>query len=100
MHSAIVAVVIPEPDLNGTSQKWMAFLADLDGLKKSQTDQLHRQVGVRKIADSVWEVNFQQNPAAFSWLVSCAVRHKLHYGILQLDGPPQWFPGGFDPKVP
>jgi hypothetical protein len=31
-------------------------------------------------------------------LVSCAMHHKLSYGILQLKDAPVWHPAGFHPK--
>jgi hypothetical protein len=56
------------------------------------------QEGVLRLADNVWQVNFHDNPGAFARLVSCAMYHKLTYGILQLKDAPTWHPAAFHPK--
>lgn len=98
MHSAIIAVAMPEwPQGTRNHPKWQAFIAAIDRLTDAKPDPLDRQSGVVRIAEGVWQVNFQDNPAAVARLVSCALEHKLTYGILQLDAAPQWLPAGFDP---
>ena len=51
------------------------------------------------MSENVWQVNFHDNPGAFARLVSCAMHHKLMYGILQLKEPPVWHPAAFHPKL-
>src|SRR6185437_8849318 len=100
MHSAIVVINMPEESHIGTaSPTWNAFIADVDGLRQQKVDQLYKQQGVQLLAQNVWLVNFQQNPSAFAWLIVSAKRHNLHYGILQLNDPPQWNPEAFVPKA-
>jgi hypothetical protein len=96
MHSAIVTIRIPE---SLGSQRWLAFMASVDGLQDQQPNHLHKQKGVARLAENVWQVSFRENPGALARLVSCAVQHRLHYGILQLDAAPQWLPVEFDPKA-
>jgi hypothetical protein len=91
MHSAIVVVKLPEHD-----QQWPLFMATV--LK--ETAPPHSELeGAQRLAENVWLVNFQTNPATFARLVDAAVRHRYSYGILPLDAEPQWLPGGFDPKT-
>ena len=100
MHSAIVVVVMPEmPHDLPSNQKWQAFLASVDDLQRSKPHPLDKQKGVLRLTENVWQVNFHENPEAFSRLVYCCSQHKLTYGILQLDAVPQWLPDGFDPKT-
>lgn len=51
-----------------------------------------------KTSKNVWQINFRDNPGAFARLVSCAMHHKLTYGILQLKEAPVWHPAGFQPR--
>jgi hypothetical protein len=60
---------------------------------------LHKQRGVSRLGENVWLVNFIQNPAALTRLVSYSGEHEFEYGILQLDAEPQWLPAGFDPST-
>jgi hypothetical protein len=100
MHSAIVVIKIPERSYDTTvQQRWQAFTADVDQMGRSSPDPLDQQTGVSRLAENVWLVNFQQNPAALARLVSVATQFGLTYGILQLDALPQWLPAGFDPKT-
>jgi hypothetical protein len=100
MHSAIIAIVVPEMAHDATfNQKWQVFIADVNHVRQATPNPLHKQKGVLRLAENVWQVNFHENPSALARLVSCAVEHKLTYGILQLDGAPQWLPAGFDPKT-
>lgn len=87
MHSALFFVNLPD---NIHQQEWFGFLNDVK-LK------LQNEKNAKRLAENVWLVNFQNSPAALSWLVSFAERHGFHYGILQLDAEPQWLPAGFDP---
>ncbi len=73
-------------------------MASVDGLQEQEPDHLQKQKGVARLAENAWLVNFQENPAALARLVSSAVKHRVPYGILQLDAAPQWLPAGFDPK--
>jgi hypothetical protein len=58
-------------------------------------DPMEDQAGVLRLGENVWQINFHDNPGAFARLVSCAMHHKLTYGILQLKDPPVWHPAAF-----
>jgi hypothetical protein len=99
MHSAIVAIEMPEQPYDSSSNTtWQTFMAIVDRLKGAKPDTLHTQPGVERLAESVWQVNFRENPAALARLVEAAVSMKLTYRILPLADAPQWLPVGFDPK--
>jgi hypothetical protein len=99
MHSAIVVINMPEKhESEGHHPKWLAYLADLSRAFEPMVSSLEDQGGVLRFAENVWQVNFQDNPSAFARLVSCAMHHKLSYGILQLKDEPVWHPAGFFPK--
>jgi hypothetical protein len=98
MHSAIVVIVVPETPYDANSNKrWQDFIADINLLRHTKPTPLHALPGVSRLGENVWQVNFQENPAALVRLVSCAIQHRFPYGILQLDAAPQWLPAGFDP---
>jgi hypothetical protein len=99
MHSAMIVVDMPHEPATGafSRQKWNDFIAEVDGLKLPQVNRLEDQAGVRLVTENVWLIDFQQNPSALAWLVVLANRHRLPYGILQLNDPPQWIPAGFVP---
>jgi hypothetical protein len=101
MHSVLIVVDMPnEPTTGAFAQtKWNDFIAEVDGLKLPTVNRLHERGGVQLVSQNVWLIEFQKNPSAFSWLVVTANRHKLPYGILQLNDPPQWSPAGYVPKV-
>jgi hypothetical protein len=96
MHSAIVCLNMP---YGFGSQKWRDFMADVDRLRYASPDHLEKQKGVSRLAENVWLVNFVENPAALSRLVSAAVEHQVAYGILQFDAEPRWLPAGYSPKT-
>jgi hypothetical protein len=99
MHSAIVVINMPERDESeGHPSKWPAFLADLCRAFEPMVRPLEDQDGVVRLAENVWQVNFHDNPGAFARLISCAMHHKLSYGILQLKDAPVWHPASFHPK--
>jgi hypothetical protein len=99
MHSAIVVINMPEMhESEGHHPKWLAFLADLCRAFEPVVSSLEDQEGVLRLAENVWQVNFQANPAGFARLVSCAMHHKLSYGILQLEDAPVWHPASFHPE--
>jgi hypothetical protein len=92
MHTAIIHVEIPDRTTGSGEEEWSAFNdATRTKLSRSQKD-------VERLAENVWQVNFQNAPAAFAWIVANADRHGLKYKILQLDDAPQWLPVGSDPK--
>jgi hypothetical protein len=100
MHSAIIVVVVPDMSHSASfNQRWQMFLADVNHLKQETPDPLDKYEGVARLAENVWQVNFQKNPAILARLVHCAIEHKLSYGILPLDAAPQWLPAGVDPKT-
>jgi hypothetical protein len=85
MHSAIVVMNMPEKhESEGHHPKWVACLADLSRASEPMVRSLEDQEGVLRLAENVWQVSFHDNPVAFARLISCAMHHKLTYGILQL----------------
>jgi len=99
MHSAIVVINLPEKhETEGQHSKWLTFLADVCRSSEPMVSSLEDQDGVMRLAENVWQVNFHDNPGAFARLISCAMHHKLTYGILQLKDAPVWHPAAFHPK--
>ena len=99
MHSAIVVINMPERhELEGHHPKWVAYQTDLNRASEPMVNALQDQEGVVRLAENVWQINFQDNPGAFARLISCAMHHKLSYGILQLKEAPVWHPAAFHPK--
>ncbi|HEY4985306.1 MAG TPA: hypothetical protein VII39_01680 [Bradyrhizobium sp.] len=99
MHSAIVVINMPEKhELEAQHPKWSTYLADLNRASEPMVNALQDQEGVVRLAENVWQINFQDNPGAFARLISCAMHHKLTYGILQLKEAPVWHPAAFHPK--
>jgi hypothetical protein len=88
MHSAILSVTMPAPGHDGDI-KWRAFLATIAPFENDQA--------VAQLGPNVWQVNFQQSPAAFAHFVAAFELHKLPYGILPLADAPQWLPASFHP---
>jgi hypothetical protein len=78
MHSAIFAVDMPDPD----RQRWLGFL----GLVAPKIE----RAAVERIAENVWQVDFQKSPAALAHLIAKADQHDLSYRILPLPTEPQW----------
>ena len=79
MHSAIFAVDMPpEPE----RQKWFRYLAIV-------APKIER-AAVERIAENVWQVDFQKSPAALAHLIAAAERQNLSYRILALAAEPQW----------
>jgi hypothetical protein len=79
MHSAIFAVDMP-PDSD--RQKWIRYLAVV-GPKIERA-------AVERIAENVWQVDFQKSPAALAHLIAAADQQYLSYRILALAAEPQW----------
>jgi hypothetical protein len=99
MHSAIVVINMPEKhESEGHHSKWLAFLADTCRADEPMMRSLADEASVLRLAENVWQVNFLDNPGAFARLISCAMHHKLSYGILQLKEAPVWHPAAFHPK--
>src|ERR1700721_2290853 len=99
MHSSIVVINMPEKhESERHHPKWFAFLTDLCRAFEPVVSSLEDQEGVLRLAGNVWQVNFYDNTRAFSRLVSCAMHHKLSYGILQLKDAPVWHPASFHPE--
>jgi hypothetical protein len=90
MHSAIVVVEFPSDGTQQPQQRWQAFLAAIVPL-------LQKNSALVQLGENVWQVNFQQSPAAFAELISACGKLGLRYGILPLYDEPQWLPDGFDP---
>ncbi len=87
MHSALFVAQLPK-----TSRTWREFLM-------KSTVELRIYPGVSRLAENVWLVNLQENPAPFAYLVSAADALGVPYGILPFEHAPQWLPAGFDPKT-
>jgi hypothetical protein len=79
MHSALIAVEIQ------SEQAFLVFMAAANKAKEMK--------GVSRLADNVWQVNFQLAPAALAALVLAADRQGLAYKILPFDAEPQWIQG-------
>ncbi len=98
MHSAIVVINMPEKqEVEGHHPKWVACLADLNRASEPIVTAIDDQAGVLRLAENVWQIDFQGNPGAFARLISCAMHHGLGYGILQLEEAPVWHPAAFHP---
>jgi len=76
---------------HGARQSWQALLATIEPITKD--------AAIRRLAENVWQVDFQQLPSSFARLIFSIAQHKLQYGILPLEHPPHWLPLGFDPSV-
>src|SRR5258708_13438841 len=99
MHSAIVVINMSERhETEGHHPKWLAFLRDLYRASEPMVRSLEDQEGFLRLAENVWQVNFQDKPGAFARLVSCAMNHKLTSGILQLKRPPGSRPPALTPN--
>ena len=100
MHSAIVVINKPETqESEGHHLKWLAFLADTSHASEPMQSPMEDQAGVLRLGENVWQISFHDNPGAFARLVSCAMHHKLTYGILQLKDPPAWHPAAFHSRA-
>lgn len=87
MHSALFVVQIPE-----ISKTWREFLMTAKvELKTFQS--------TFRLAENVWLINMQENPALLAYLVYAADFLKVPYGILPFGHEPEWLPVGFDPKT-
>jgi hypothetical protein len=79
MHSAIFAVDMPPgPD----PQNWVRYLAVV-------APKIER-AAVERLAENVWQVDFQKSPAALAHLIAAADQQNLAYRILALAAEPQW----------
>jgi hypothetical protein len=90
MHSAIFAVDLP-PENHTGRQKWQVFSAMIAKLEANPA--------LRQLGPNVWQVNFQQAPAALAELIVACERHELPYEILPLADEPQWIEGTVRPKA-
>ncbi len=79
MHTAIFAVDMPQET---ERQRWFRYL----GLVAPRIE----RAAVEKIAENVWQVDFQKSPAALAHLIAVADQHHLSYRILALPAEPQW----------
>jgi hypothetical protein len=79
----------------GHHPKWLAFLADTCRASEQMMSSLEDEESVIWLSENVWQVNFHDNPGAFARLVSCAMHHKLTYGIKDA---PVWHPAAFHPN--
>ena len=87
MHSVLFVVTNPKRPAD-----WDSFL---DHVRKKLAKTQH----VERLDECVWLVNFQADPAAFGWLISGAVNHKISYRMLVLESEPQWLPVGSYPNT-
>jgi hypothetical protein len=98
MHSAIVVINMPEKaEAAEDHPDWLAFLKAMSAAAEPMLAPLAEQDGVLRLAENVWQVNFEKNPGMFARLVTSAMHHHLGYGILQLKDPPVWHPASFRP---
>ncbi|WP_156928815.1 hypothetical protein [Bradyrhizobium sp. th.b2] len=84
MHSAIIQIELPDRSQRG--EDWSAFNDSIATKIRGSTK------GVERLAENVWQVNFQIAPSALAWLVSTAERNRLSYKILPFAAEPQWLP--------
>jgi hypothetical protein len=63
-------------------QRWFRYLA-------SVAPKIER-AAVERIAENVWQVDFQKSPAALAHLIAAADQHDLPYRILALATEPRW----------
>ena len=87
MHSALFVAQIP---IGGA--RWREFLM------KAKVG-LRTHPGVSRLAENVWLVNLQENPAPLAYFVSAADALGVPYGILPFEHAPQWLPVDFDPNT-
>jgi hypothetical protein len=87
MHSALFVAQIP---IGGA--KWRDFLV------KAKVE-LRISPSASRLAENVWMVNLQENPAPLGHLVSPADVLGVPYGILPFEHAPEWLPGEFDPST-
>ena len=84
MHSAIIHIELP--DRSRDIESWSGFN---DAVATKLRDS---KKGVERLAENVWQVNFQTVPGALAWIVSTAERYGLTYKILPLDAEHRWLP--------
>ncbi len=87
MHSALFVAGFPEK-----GSVWPDFL-----IRAKVTKQ--KYPNVLRLAENVWLVNFQENPAPLAWLVSAADAYGVAYGIVPFEHAPEWLPADFDPNT-
>lgn len=88
MHSALFVAKVA----NTLPATWRTFL------EKAKVG-LRTYKNVLRLAENVWIVDLQKNPAPFGHLVAAADAAGVPYGILPFEYEPQWLPVGFDPKT-
>jgi hypothetical protein len=82
MDRAIFYAAIPDDGSNETRQ--------LVALFRSEANKLEGSPSARRLGNFVWEVDFRASPVALSILVLACERLEIAYGLLPLDGAPQW----------
>lgn len=87
MHSVLFVAQVSE-----YSKDWADFL------RRAKVE-LRTYPNVSRLAENVWLVNMQENPAPFGHLVSAADALGVSYGILPFEHAPQWLPADFDPRT-
>jgi hypothetical protein len=86
--------------VNETSNtRWQAFVAAINGVASPKPRHLSKEDGVSALAENVWLVDLNKNPSALARLMYHADGFGLPYGVLQLEEPPKWIPGSFDPRA-
>jgi hypothetical protein len=89
MHSALFVVKVPAE--NQSRQAWRASF-------RGHCQQLALQKGALQLAENVWLINFQENPAALATLVHTSEHYpQTPYMLLPLGSEPQWLPAGASP---
>lgn len=81
MHSAIVYAVMPTSPIEARN----ALLLLEAGIQKIEKNPALKQLG-----EFVWQVDFQADPEVLAVLIASLAQPRIEYGILQLDGEPQW----------
>jgi hypothetical protein len=97
MHSALFAVEAPADNQSPAWQNVNGLWGQ--PLRSDQPSALDDKETVQQLAENVWLVNFQMNPAALATLIYGAERFRLSYKILPFEHEPEWLLGGSYPNT-
>jgi hypothetical protein len=84
MQKVIVVVEMPDDQ-----QPWLAFLAASGTVPGNEA--------IEKLAENVWQIDFQKSPTTFAKLVDAMKRFGLPGKILPLGAESQWLPVDSNP---
>ena len=82
MHSILFVATMDDDQ-----QKWKGFSG-------YATNKMLPYTNVEQLAENVWMINLQKDPAPFGFLVAGAVDQHIDYRILVFDAEPEWLPVG------